>query len=94
MTVVGLPRILIAVSSYRWWRERMASELVNPWVAKGWPTAPFTLSGSDWDHYAVDDRVERIGLDLMSDSPFSIVGHNVEPAPKPQDPPRCQGIRA
>ena len=62
-------RVLLAVSSLAaGGAERMASELANRWAESGWSTALLTLSGTGSDHYALDPRVARIGLDLLWES--------------------------
>jgi GalNAc-alpha-(1->4)-GalNAc-alpha-(1->3)-diNAcBac-PP-undecaprenol alpha-1,4-N-acetyl-D-galactosaminyltransferase len=48
--------------------ERMASELVNHWASRGWEVGLLTLSDTGSDHYVLNSRVERIGLDLMWES--------------------------
>jgi glycosyltransferase involved in cell wall biosynthesis len=48
--------------------ERTVSLLANAWAARGRPIAIVTLTGVSGDAYALDHRVERIGLDLERDS--------------------------
>lgn len=62
-------RILLAVSTLSaGGAERMASEFVNERADRNDEVALLTLSGSDSDHYALDPRVRRIGLDLLWES--------------------------
>lgn len=62
-------RILLAVSTLSaGGSERMASEFVNERAARNDQVALLTLSGSGSDHYALDPRVRRIGLDLLWES--------------------------
>ena len=69
MTTSAKLRVLVTVSNLSaGGAERMASELVNWWAAHGRDVALLTLSGVRSDHYTLDPRVERIGLDLLWDS--------------------------
>ncbi|MCZ6619933.1 MAG: glycosyltransferase, partial [Gammaproteobacteria bacterium] len=64
-----LKRILLTISTLSaGGAERVASELVNHWAARGWTVGLLTLTDKDSDHYSLDPRVERIGLDLIWES--------------------------
>jgi GalNAc-alpha-(1->4)-GalNAc-alpha-(1->3)-diNAcBac-PP-undecaprenol alpha-1,4-N-acetyl-D-galactosaminyltransferase len=73
-------RALLAVSTLSaGGAERMASELVNRWAARGWTAALLTLSIEESDHYVLDSRVKRISLDLIWESrkPWESVASNL-----------------
>lgn len=59
--------------------ERVVSLLANAWAAEGRRIAVVTLTGVNGDAYALDSRVERVGLDLerRSRSPLQAIVHNV-----------------
>lgn len=62
-------RVLMAISTLSaGGAERIASELVNRWAARGWAVGLLTLAAAETDHYPIDERVERIALDLIWDS--------------------------
>ena len=48
--------------------ERVATNLANHWVNKGYAVAVATLSSEASDFYALDPRIERIALDLAKPS--------------------------
>lgn len=48
--------------------ERVTATLANYWAAKGWTVIVVTVAGADRDFYALDDRIERIALNLDGDS--------------------------
>lgn len=44
--------------------ERVMSIMANHWSRKGWRVTLITLSGRDDDFFALDEKVERIALDI------------------------------
>ncbi|MBL8482419.1 MAG: glycosyltransferase, partial [Rhodocyclaceae bacterium] len=62
-------RILFAVSSLSaGGAERVIAELANAFAGRGHAVAVLTLVRSDADQYRLDDRVERIALDIIWES--------------------------
>jgi glycosyltransferase involved in cell wall biosynthesis len=59
--------------------ERVLSLLANAWMARGCRVAIVTLTGVSGDAYALDHRVERVGLDLEieSRSPVHAIVNNL-----------------
>jgi len=52
--------------------ERVATNLANYWVNKGYTVAVATLSSNDSDFYALDPRIERITLAVAKPSQHPI----------------------
>lgn len=52
--------------------ERVTVTLANYWAAKGLPVILVTVAGTEGDFYALDDRIERIALNLDGDSANSL----------------------
>jgi glycosyltransferase involved in cell wall biosynthesis len=48
--------------------ERVTSTLANYWCRKGWDVTVVTVTGLDRDFYVLEERVERIALDLDANS--------------------------
>jgi glycosyltransferase involved in cell wall biosynthesis len=48
--------------------ERVTSTLANYWCRKGWDVTVVTVTGLDRDFYLLEERVERIALDLDANS--------------------------
>jgi glycosyltransferase involved in cell wall biosynthesis len=59
--------------------ERVATNLANHWVNKGYTVAVATLSSTSADFYALDPRIERIALDVAKPSqhPMAAVLNNL-----------------
>lgn len=59
--------------------ERVCVLMANEWAKMGYSVSLITLARVEEDHYEVDDRVERIGLDLVGVSPnvFAAIGNNL-----------------
>lgn len=77
--IISPYRVLWAVSSLSaGGAERMISELANAFAERGHIVAVLTLSSPGSDHYRLDERVQRIALDVIWDSHSvwqSIVGN-------------------
>lgn len=58
--------------------ERVLSILANAWAGRGKHVTVVTLATPDTDFYALDPRIERIGLAGMADSsgPLDAIRHN------------------
>ena len=62
-------RVLWAVSSLSaGGAERMIAELASAFAERGHTVAVLTLSSPGSDHYRLDERVQRIALDVIWDS--------------------------
>lgn len=48
--------------------ERVTANLANYWADKGWDVSIITLTDKEKDFYRLDERVERIALNLATDS--------------------------
>lgn len=59
--------------------ERVLSILANAWAGRGKRVTVVTLAMPDTDFYALDPRIERIGLAGMADSsgPLDAIRHNL-----------------
>ena len=59
--------------------ERVATNLANHWVNKGYTVAVATLSSTSADFYALDPRIERIALDVAkpSEHPMAALLNNL-----------------
>jgi len=59
--------------------ERVLSSMANFWVGRGNQVTFITLGSANRDFYKLDDRISRISLDLMKDSPniFSAIKNNL-----------------
>jgi len=59
--------------------ERVLSSMANFWVDHGNQITFITLASSDRDFYKLDDRINRVSLDLMKDSVniFSAIKNNL-----------------
>jgi GalNAc-alpha-(1->4)-GalNAc-alpha-(1->3)-diNAcBac-PP-undecaprenol alpha-1,4-N-acetyl-D-galactosaminyltransferase len=59
--------------------ERVMSLLANHWAGMGWQISLITLERSGKDFFSLDNRINRVGLDLMgqSNGPLSAVSANM-----------------
>ena len=59
--------------------ERVMSLLANHWAQKGWELTLLTLERADSDFFSLDNRINRVGLDLMkaSSGPVSAIASNL-----------------
>lgn len=60
--------------------ERVTSLLANYWSVKGWDVTIVTITDTKNDFYRIDNRIQRIGLELdnVSRNPFAAVSSNMQ----------------